>query len=314
VPIAVPTATTGGEAELQATLSAIAEQLQASVPPRVMQSLTAPDGRWQAEVIQYVCTDLAGQESPWSYEQMILRSGAGADSLTVEAQTIQCGGLGAFGLAGKFWSADSRFFYYTNAREGWPDGGYPWRRPLSRYVLAARRAEILDLAVPSPDERRVAGVQGDALAVWDLSSGAATVLPPPEGMPEGAWINALAWSPDGRTLAYLVQTRCSDRYPCPSALWRVDPTTGQAARLLSLEDPPGIDVTWSDPQRMLLMGGDFRTFYSVDAATGKLLGALTPTPPATAAAPAAAPAAATAAATATPVAPATPVASASADR
>jgi dipeptidyl aminopeptidase/acylaminoacyl peptidase len=133
-------------------------------------------------------------------------------------------------------------------------------------------------------------------------------------MPEGAWINALAWSPDGRTLAYLVQTRCSDRYPCPSALWRVDPTTGQAARLLSLEDPPGIDVTWSDPQRMLLMGGDFRTFYSVDAATGKLLGALTPTPPATAAAPAAAPAAATAAATATPVAPATPVASASADR
>ena len=64
-----------------------------------------------------------GRESPNAYEVLKIAP------WTVETQLLYCGGIGASGLEGKFWSPDSRFFYYTNAREGWPDGGYPGSGP-----------------------------------------------------------------------------------------------------------------------------------------------------------------------------------------
>jgi hypothetical protein len=268
------------------TGTAMAQKVLAVVTPRVFQTMPSPDGARLAQVILYDCTRIfpAAEELTYGYEVLKI------DSVTVETQLVACGGMGAAGLQGRFWSPDSRYFYYTNAREGWPGGGYPWERPIARYDVAAGASEWLEVPVESPEGDRMAGAQSTDLVIWEIDGGAETRFRGPGE--EGAWINWVAWSPDGRALAFTTQTNCTDTYPCPSYLTRVDLQAGTQALLLDVNDPPMLDVAWPQPALLRLLGADFHTMWNYDLASG----ALTPMPEPTLTPPGARP-------TATPVSP-----------
>ena len=99
----------------------------------VTQTITSPDGVWQAEIAMYRCVATGnGSEdsSEYAFEVLYLAR-AGAEIPTqVDSQLINCGGLGAYGFQGLCWSPDSRYFYYDMAREGVPDGSGEWTPPI----------------------------------------------------------------------------------------------------------------------------------------------------------------------------------------
>jgi hypothetical protein len=138
------------------------------------------------EVIIYDCTRFSpsDEDSPSSYEILKI------SGKVIDTQLLSCGGQGAAGFGGHCWTPDSRFFYYTDAREGWPDGGYPWRRPVSRYDITTGKSEILGEAAYSTDQQKVAGAQGADLVIWDVNRAEATRIAAPP--PDQAYINRIA--------------------------------------------------------------------------------------------------------------------------
>jgi hypothetical protein len=73
---------------------------------------------------------MLGEEGEVSYEQLNLLEVATQKQTEVMHQQIYCGGLGAYGLAALCWFADSQLLYFTDARQGVPDGAGEWQRPL----------------------------------------------------------------------------------------------------------------------------------------------------------------------------------------
>jgi hypothetical protein len=100
---------TPGMPDIPATVVALEQ-------PRHHASNSSPDKRWRAEVIVYDCvrTD-DGQEN--AYEELLLTEVPGSATRTADSQLRNCGGLGAFGLEGLFWSPNTRYFYYTELRQ-----------------------------------------------------------------------------------------------------------------------------------------------------------------------------------------------------
>ena len=78
----------------------------------------------------------------------------------VFSQLISCGGLGAYGLAGSFWSGTSRFYYFTNAAHGVPDGCGYWLPPLLRLDLTDWSITDLGSGTLSPNRLRMASLAG----------------------------------------------------------------------------------------------------------------------------------------------------------
>lgn len=127
--------------------------------PEVIQRLDAPDGSRAAEVTVYPCVDIGGQEA--SYERLdLIDTGTGEARLIAE-QAIYCGGLGGYGLSVLRWTADSAFLYYTDAREGVPDGlAVDWVPPIWRVQAADLHVDNLGQARFSPDGKMLpAGLQ-----------------------------------------------------------------------------------------------------------------------------------------------------------
>jgi hypothetical protein len=92
-------------------------------------TFVSPDGQWQVEIAMYGCvTTRKGNEH--AYETLRLTRAAAGTSAQVDSQLINCGGLGAYGIEGLCWSPDSRYFYYSLAREGVPDGSGSWTPPI----------------------------------------------------------------------------------------------------------------------------------------------------------------------------------------
>jgi hypothetical protein len=130
----------------------------AAAEPEIIQSIDAPDGSQRAEVIVYPCVDIGEQIA--SYERLDLINNATAEKHLVADQVINCGGLGAYGLWVLRWSDGSAFLYYTDAREGTPDGvSVGWLPPVWRVRLADLQTERLGQALFSPD--------GAWLVTWD---------------------------------------------------------------------------------------------------------------------------------------------------
>ncbi len=166
----------------------------------------SPDGRWRAVVYTYPCVEIEGVRLAYD-ELRLISVDSGTDPL-IAHQLQNCEGLGASGLAGQFWSANSRYFYYTDARYGVPDGGCrPFTPPTFRLDPAMLAAQPLGSGPRSPDGEHLATWQEGALVIWDLESGSATRVQPSAGAETPV---ALAWSPDGQSLVYL-QTE----NPCP---------------------------------------------------------------------------------------------------
>jgi hypothetical protein len=143
VPVAAErhqTPTPGADAAAQATIAAV---MAAGQP--ITETFPSPDGQWQVEIVVYDCV-ATGEEMEHAYELLRFAPADSDEWRQADSQLINCGGLGAFGLGGLCWSPDSRYFYYTPAREGVPDGAGEWSRPVWQLEAATGTIRELDEA------------------------------------------------------------------------------------------------------------------------------------------------------------------------
>jgi hypothetical protein len=94
------------------------EAIMAASTPITLQAVI--NETHSAIVTSYPCVSIDGEKL--SYERLDIKTLESGESSLVADQLINCGGLGAFGLASLRWSDDGAFLYYTDAREGVPDG------------------------------------------------------------------------------------------------------------------------------------------------------------------------------------------------
>jgi hypothetical protein len=178
--------------EIRAAVVAISE-------PQVIQEVAAPDGSQTAVVTAYPCVDIGGQEV--SYERLDLINASTNETQLVAEQTIYCGGLGGYGLAILRWTENATFLYYTDAREGVPDGlTASWVPPIWRVQVADVQVTPLGQARFSPD--------GTQLVTWNQSQ--IQVLPADSDdvisfdvIPDGLQILSVLWLPDSTGILYL---------------------------------------------------------------------------------------------------------------
>lgn len=228
--------------------------LAAAVEPRVSAVLPSPDGTLRAEVVVYDCAPVGDDAAPRSLEILRIVDPVMVTEYQLDSQFIYCGGLGAFGLEPLAWAASGRYFYYTPAREGGPDGACrPWVRPTVRVDLADWSLTGLDQATASPDGTKVAGWVNGELVVYALDGGelarsAPAALPPFVGPP--------VWSPDGANLAYLQYTTSCGETAGESAVVVVDVATSAPRVLLSSSAPEFQSLEWPEPGRLILTGMD----------------------------------------------------------
>ena len=242
--------------DVPATISALER-------PNLLESYPAPDESWRAEVIRYDCVETDdGQEMAMDVLRLVRQ--ADGQETVVDRQVQYCGGLGAFGLGGLFWSPEGRYFYYTDAREGVPDGGCgPWVRPISRVDVIGGGTETLAGAVISPDESNLAGWRDvrtgePQLVVWAVDGGAQLSVP---AIAEGAVAGPIAWSPDGGALAYLqIKEQCNPT----GVTWlaHVALPGGEQTVLLESAGPSFNGLVWDEANALVLQAltGERRRF------------------------------------------------------
>ena len=203
----------------------------------------------------------------------LVRMGDGAET-PIDSQLILCGsGLGAYGLSGWFWSPSSRYFYYTDAREGVPDGGRGscWDRSLIQLDVKSGDIEHLGrIWGLSPDGTVIAmwQWQGDDVILWSLDEGeigrAPVVVPDAE-------VCEIAWSPEGQALAYL-QSPCPFCGPAQFSVVHLDLRGLKQTVLVELEEYFGVGIGWDTANQIKLWGyeGGKRVEMVFDLATGEL--------------------------------------------
>ncbi|HSF83481.1 MAG TPA: hypothetical protein VLA49_19740 [Anaerolineales bacterium] len=262
-----PQATRTKTASPQPTADA-QSRLLTEVPPRIYGSYPSPDGNWEVQVIIYDCTSV-DPDAPWgnSLEQLVLIRLADSTRTVLDDQFINCGGLGASGLEGRFWSNDSKFFFYTSAREGVPDGcGYFWARPLLRVDITDPNPIRFGSSVISPDGKMIAAWISGQLEIWETSGDQIAMAQIPVS---AASIGPIVWSPDNRSVAYLLsEEQCMDgeTYVVTVAIADMEPVL-----VLTSEDPGFFDLSWDTRDTLTLLDRE-RIAWSLNLMTGQLTG------------------------------------------
>ena len=245
-PSATPEPAAGPSPILSPTPDVLVATAQAGSPAQTISSQVSPDGFWWARVFSHACPDTVTGEA-YGYDYLLLTDQQTGEERVVFSQLISCGGLGAYGLAGNFWSGTSRFYYFTDAAKGVPDGCGYWQSPLLRLDLSDWSVTRLGSGTLSPDRLRLASWLDGELMIWDLNGGRiGSALPPVDGVLPGP----IAWSPDGKSVAYLL----SEQY-CPLGLTyvvRLNLSDFQAAPFFASQDPSFADIRWDMPNRVIL--------------------------------------------------------------
>jgi hypothetical protein len=226
--------------------------------PILFASYPSPDGMWRMDIIIYNCVNTGGVDEN-AYEQLLLVDLANNMGEIADEQLQYCGGLGAYGFEGRFWSPNSRYFYFTTARQGAPDGCGYWSAPLSRFDTAISQVEFLGMGSLSPDGTLVATIDPVKLqlVIWNIDNGefARFTLADPNQQ-----LGPLAWSPDSRSLVYLqVDSWCP--LAKKSSLVRVDLLPPGQTSLLISDNPTFGSVSWDMSDELSLFdvnGGEWR--------------------------------------------------------
>lgn len=260
-----PTRAPSATPDYEATMDPIADAVKTAGVPRLHASYPSPDGQWRAEIIIYDCVQVGELDSN-AYEELRLIEVSTGETEVVDSQLQYCGGLGAAGLDGRFWSDNSRYFYYTDAREGVPDGGCGyWEPSLRRLDTADASKEELGMGPLSPDETKLATWQDSDIVVWSLDEGEIGRAP---ALPADAVRGPVAWSPDGEALIYL-QT---EDYCFPfgtSYVVRLDLPELEPELLIESSEPAFIGVTW-DQQDRIRLSDEEGNAWTYDFETGEL--------------------------------------------
>ena len=235
-------------------------------PPRLHGSYPSPDHQWRVEILIYDCVQVAGSVDLHAYEQLNLIEVSSGDTEEIDTQFQSCGGVGAFGLEGRFWSPNSQYFYYTYARESTPDGGCGyWERPLRRLEISNGRVDEIGMGPLSPDRTKLATWLDTDFVVWSLDEGEIARSPV---TPAGAMRGPIAWSPDGGSLVYLQTDNCWFSTGT-SYVVRLDLPDLEPKLLLQSAEPSFIGVTWDVPNRIKLSAEDGKA-WSYNLVTNEL--------------------------------------------
>ena len=205
-----------------------------------------------AEVVIHDCMKVDPRESADANAVELLKLIRVSDQteMIVESALLNCGGLGAYGIGGMFWSPSSQYFYYTDARESLPDGlcGY-WARPIKRVNVDNQKVDSVGEGHLSPNKTKLALWQNTEIVIWSLDEG--EIAHVPATIPE-AFKNEIAWSPDSQSLVYL-QTEL-DCFPFgKSYVTRLDLSGMTQHLLLESEIPSFSWLTWDAPYRISLI-------------------------------------------------------------
>lgn len=205
--------------------------LVATTEPQLLQSLESPDGSLRAEVTIYPCTDIGGQQT--SYERLDLVDNSTGETQVVAEQTINCEGLGAFGLWVRQWSQNSEYLYYTDAREGWPDGlAVAWVPPISRVRIADVQVEYLGQAAFSSNLEWIATWDAEEVRVISTETDETEAF---ERTPSELQIMDVIWLPGSSGLLYIQADAPIDPVS-RSTVTHIDLTTQSQTVLLDIEN------------------------------------------------------------------------------
>ncbi|HSB65630.1 MAG TPA: hypothetical protein VLD65_03575 [Anaerolineales bacterium] len=244
----------------------------AAEPSRLYASYPSPDGMWRVDILIYDCIQTSKtEEGGWNenaYEQVRLVNLANGDEQVADEQLQFCGGLGAFGFDGRFWSPDSRYFYYTTARQGVPDGCGYWEPPLYRIdTHALTTPQYVGMGTRSPDGKQLAtwNWPENSLTIWNIADGEIHHFP---ALEESAEIGPIAWSADSQTLVYLqVDSWCP--LSGKSYLVWVDITNDKQTPLLESSSPTFGSIKW-DKQNVLSLFDENGQEWHFDLQTREL--------------------------------------------
>ncbi|MFO7661587.1 MAG: hypothetical protein R6X18_03230 [Chloroflexota bacterium] len=245
----------------------IAAILALGYEPRVHARYPSPEGSTEAQVLIYDCTTIIeGQENALDVLR-IVDSNSGEIVQEVTSQFQYCGGLGAFGLGGLYWSPSGRFFYYTNSREGLPDGCGFWTRPVSRVDTTDWSIEELGGVALSQGGDKLAGWDGPELVMWDVDGKETGRI---EVAREDAAKGPIVWSPGDEYVAYLLAKQfCVPDTDNESTVVIVDVSDMSEEVLLTSDSPAHQDIAWYGPEQLILADGLGGRWF-LDVATGEV--------------------------------------------
>jgi hypothetical protein len=216
--IAALTATSSARMAYQeATARAkVAQAVMTATPPVVSDTHLSADGQWRVEVVHHDCVEV-GEVEQNAYELLRLVHIADGMETTIADQLVYCGGLGAYGLGFVYWSADSRYLYYTDSGRGVPDGwSLGWYPTLFLYDLTTKETTSLRWGPIAPDGVTMAYVdpRESSLYIWNLEHGEVARIPSPyQPGSYGPAIYGMAWSLDGKKLVYVESENAYDWEP-----------------------------------------------------------------------------------------------------
>lgn len=198
VAVAITGAAGQVSAQQAADNAAVIEAVMAAAAPDILQVVPSPTGTVEAVITVYPCVAV-GQDSDMAYERLDIRETATGAITPVTEQVINCGGLGAYGLSIRRWTEDGRFLYFSDGREGTPDGAATGAfAPLWRLDVDEMRLEALDNGSIAPN--------GAWVALWESGADAALSLLPLSAereaaqrvdlLPAGLSLASITWLPD----------------------------------------------------------------------------------------------------------------------
>jgi hypothetical protein len=256
-PTAFITSTPDDVATQHAIETASIQTLVSTVEPITLATFPSPDGKWRVEVIRYDCINYTYQDykAIIAYEQLKLVNLNDGTEKIVDDQPQACDGIGMAGLGGLYWSPNNRYFYYTDAREGYPEtcGNYAVP-PIYRLDTLKQESIMLGGAHLSPDRTKLAmwEWQEHEIVIWDLDQGEIGRVP---GLVSNTLDGQISWSSDSQSLVYLQTTfDCAQDYG-KTYVTRLDlPDLSQS--LLLEYDSPGFGwLNWDAPNRIRLRDG-----------------------------------------------------------
>jgi WD40 repeat protein len=219
----------------------LAATVMATQTPMLYASYPSPVGMWRMDITIYDCAKtIEGNEN--AYEQLVLVNLISGEGQLADEQLQYCGGLGAYGFEGRYWSPDSQIFYYTSARQGVPDGCGYWEPPLFRFNVNTLEIEDLGIGLRSPDGGKIVtwNSSEQALVIWNINDDEIARYP---AFTSNAEIGSITWSPDGQSLVYLqVDSWCP--LSGKSYLVLVDISKPEQSLLLESEKPTFGSVEW----------------------------------------------------------------------
>ena len=220
-------------------MSAVAT-VEASAQPKT-RSYASPDEQWRVDIKAIACVPTADGGAN-AYETLSLVRSDGTGAAVVDSQLINCGGLGAYGLGGLFWSPNSRYFYYTTAREGVPDGCGYWQPPVWRLDITSGAIQELGGGSRSPDGTKFTAWLNQELVLWDIDGGELGRWP---AVAPDAARTALAWLPDSRAVAYLLApSPCAPHSAGKSYVVSINAADLSQSVLLATDTPTFIGLEW----------------------------------------------------------------------